>query len=205
MEIKGKVVDIIGRRIFDGIITVRGGKIDSVKESPEDYINYILPGFVDSHVHIESSMLTPTQFSKLVVPRGTVAVVTDPHEIANVMGVEGVDYMIEDAKRTPLKCFFGAPSCVPATSFETSGAVLGSNEIGNLLKREDIWFLSEMMNYPGVINKDAEVWSKIKAAQLSGKRIDGHAPGLMGDDLKKYAAGGITTDHECMTIQQAKE
>lgn len=203
MEITGKIVDVIGRKIYNGILTVENGKIESISESPENYSSYILPGLVDSHVHIESSMLTPTQFSKLVVPRGTVAVVTDPHEIANVMGVEGVDYMIEDAKHTPLKCFFGAPSCVPATVFETSGAVIDSIEIGDLLKREDIWFLSEMMNFPGVINKDTEVWGKIAAAQNSGKRIDGHAPGLMGDDLKMYAAAGITSDHECVTIQEA--
>ncbi len=203
MEVKGKIVDIINRKVYNGIVSVSNGNIESIKESKQNYTNYILPGLVDSHVHIESSMLTPTQFSKLVVPRGTVAVVTDPHEIANVMGVAGVDYMIEDGKHTPLKCFFGAPSCVPATSFETSGAVINSLEIGDLLKREDIWFLSEMMNFPGVINKDGEVWGKIAAAQLSGKRIDGHAPGLMGADLEKYAEGGITTDHECMTIQEA--
>lgn len=203
MEVKGRIVDIINSKIYNGIVSIADGKIESIIESIEDYEVYILPGLVDSHVHIESSMLTPTQFSKLVVPRGTVAVVTDPHEIANVMGVKGVDYMIEDAMHTPLKCFFGAPSCVPATSFETSGASIGAIEIGNLLKREDIWFLSEMMNFPGVINKDDEVWDKINAAQLSGKRIDGHAPGLRGEQLKRYASGGITTDHECMTIQEA--
>jgi len=203
MEIKGKIVDIINSKIYSGIVSIANGKIESIRESKKDYKVYILPGLVDSHIHIESSMLTPTQFSKLVVPRGTVAVVTDPHEIANVMGVKGVDYMIEDAEHTPLKCFFGAPSCVPATSFETSGAIIDSIEIADLLKREDIWFLSEMMNFPGVIKNDTEVGSKINAAQRLEKRIDGHAPGLMGDSLKKYASAGISTDHECMTIQEA--
>ena len=203
MDIKGKIVDITQRNIFNGIVTIEKGVISQIKRIDEECTGFILPGLVDGHVHIESSMLTPTQFSRLVVPRGTVAVVTDPHEIANVMGVEGVDYMIEDAKNTPLKCFFGAPSCVPATSFETSGAVIDAKMIGDLLNRDDIWFLSEMMNFPGVIHNDKEVWDKVKAAHACNKRIDGHAPGLMGDDLKKYTSAGISSDHECVSVQEA--
>ena len=203
MKIKGKIVDIIHRNIFNGIVSIEDGYINNIEEIEEECTNFILPGLVDSHVHIESSMLTPTQFSKLVVPRGTVAVVTDPHEIANVLGVKGVDYMIEDAKKTPLKCFFGAPSCVPATSFETSGATILSPEIDTLLQRDDIWFLSEMMNFPGVIYEDKEVWNKIKSAHKHGKRIDGHAPGLVGDDLKKYTKAGISSDHECVSVEEA--
>ena len=203
MELKGKIVDIINKEIFNGRITFKNGIISKIDKIEEECDCYILPGLVDSHVHIESSMLTPTQFSKLVVPRGTVAVVTDPHEIANVTGAKGLDYMIKDASKTPLKCFFGAPSCVPATSFETSGAVISSKEIEELLERDDIWFLSEMMNFPGVIYRDEEVWNKIKAAHKTGKKIDGHAPGVMGEDLKKYAGAGISTDHECVSVEEA--
>ncbi|SMO58669.1 Adenine deaminase [Saccharicrinis carchari] len=203
MRIQGKIVDIVNNKIYNGILVIDSGKIKKIEHADKEFTNYILPGLVDSHVHIESSMLTPSQFSKLVVPRGTVAVVTDPHEIANVMGVDGVDYMIEDARHTPLKCFFGAPSCVPATAFETSGGLINAEEVDNLLQREDIWFLSEMMNFPGVINRDNEVWRKIKSAHKAGKRIDGHAPGVVGEELKKYAAAGISSDHECMTVQEA--
>ncbi len=203
MTIKGKIVDIINHKIFNGVVKFSKGKILSIKEISEECNQFILPGLVDSHVHIESSMLTPTQFSKLVVPRGTVAVVTDPHEIANVVGVSGVDYMINDAKQTPLKCFFGAPSCVPATSFETSGAVISSKEIDQLLQRKEIICLSEMMNFPGVVYHDEEVWNKIKAAHKYNKPIDGHAPGLNGEDLIKYANAGISSDHECVTAQEA--
>ncbi|MGQ1785562.1 MULTISPECIES: adenine deaminase [unclassified Saccharicrinis] len=203
MHLKGRIVDIINREIFNGIITLKNGQVENIEKVGEEFSQYILPGLVDSHVHIESSMLTPSQFSKLVVPRGTVAVVSDPHEIANVMGVKGVDYMIRDSNNTPLKCFFGAPSCVPATSFETSGAAIGSDEVEGLLQREDIWFLSEMMNFPGVIYKDQEVWNKIDAAHKYRKKIDGHAPGLMGEDLKKYTDAGITSDHECVSVEEA--
>lgn len=203
MKLRGKIVDIINSKIYNGEVSFENGKITNIIKIEEECDSYILPGLIDSHVHIESSMLTPSQFSKLVVPRGTVAVVTDPHEIANVMGVDGVDYMINDASKTPLKCFFGAPSCVPATSFETSGAVISSKEIAQLLERNDIWFLSEMMNFPGVIYQDAEVWNKINAAHKAGKKIDGHAPGLVGEDLKKYTNAGISSDHECVSVEEA--
>ncbi|TLX77103.1 adenine deaminase [Labilibacter sediminis] len=203
MQVKGKIVDIINRVIFNGIVSVENSKIVRIEKVEQEFRNYILPGLIDAHVHIESSMLTPTQFSKLIVPRGTVAVVSDPHEIANVLGVKGVEYMIEDATKTPLKCFFGAPSCVPATSFETSGAFISSEQIRELLDRDDIYFLSEMMNFPGVVNKDKEVWNKIEAAHKVGKKVDGHAPGLVGEDLLKYTQAGITSDHECVTVNEA--
>ncbi|WP_282036237.1 adenine deaminase [Saccharicrinis aurantiacus] len=205
MIYEGNIIDVINSRIFKGRIEVKDGLVFKVEECDTVSDHYILPGLVDSHVHIESSMSTPSQFSKLVVPRGTVAVVTDPHEIANVLGIEGVDYMIKDAEQTPLKCFFGAPSCVPATPFESSGAVLNSDDIQKLLERDDIWFLSEMMNFPGVINQDEEVLSKIKAAHRRGKKIDGHAPGIVGEGLRKYAQAGISSDHECVSTEEAIE
>ncbi len=203
MTISGKIVDLFNNSIYNGIIEYDNNKIISIVKSDMEFSNYILPGLIDSHVHIESSMLTPRQFSKLVVPRGTVAVVTDPHEIANVMGVEGVEYMIQNSKGTPLKCFFGAPSCVPATSFETSGAVITSEDIEKLLQKDEVYALSEMMNFPGVIYEDKEVLKKIELAHQYGKKIDGHAPGLVGDDLIKYAQVGITTDHECVSTNEA--
>jgi adenine deaminase len=205
MVVSGKIVDILNRRIYNGDIVIKEGRIHSIEETSVEYSTFLLPGLIDSHVHIESSMLTPSQFSKLIVPRGTVAVISDPHEVANVLGVEGVEYMIEDAKKVPLKCFFGAPSCVPATSFETSGAVISSKEIKGLLERNDIWFLSEMMNFPGVVYRDEEVWAKLNYARLLNKRIDGHAPGLSGENLKQYCIAGITTDHECTTLKEAIE
>ncbi len=203
MKVQGKIVDLFNDTIFNGEIELINGKISSIKKKEENFSKYIIPGLVDSHVHIESSMLTPCQFSKLVVPRGTVAVVTDPHEIANVLGVDGVNYMINNSSFTPLKCFFGAPSCVPATNFETSGSVIDSLQVKRLLERDDIWFLSEMMNFPGVIYEDKEVMAKIAYAKRKKKQIDGHAPGLIGENLKKYAYAGISTDHECTTIDEA--
>jgi adenine deaminase len=166
-------------------------------------VQYILPGFIDSHVHIESSMLVPTEFARLATIHGTVATISDPHEIANVCGEAGVQYMIDNAKQTPFKFHFGAPSCVPATSFETAGAVIDSQGIERLINNPDIWYLAEVMNYPGVLFKDAEVIAKIEATKKAGKPIDGHAPGLRGDDAKNYAAAGITTDHECFTLEEA--
>jgi adenine deaminase len=166
---------------------------------------YILPGFVDSHIHIESSMLIPEKFAKIAVKHGTVAVVSDPHEIANVCGIDGINFMIENAKKADLKFFFGAPSCVPASQFETSGAIINSEQITSLLKRNDIYYLSEMMNFPGVINDDNEIQKKISAALIMKKNIDGHAPGLSKEQLSKYINSGITTDHECTTIEEAIE
>src|SRR5690606_36015141 len=167
--------------------------------------HYILPGFIDSHIHIESSMLVPSEFAKLAVTHGTVATVSDPHEIANVLGVEGVNFMIENGKKVPFKFNFGAPSCVPATTFETAGAEIGSEAIKLLLENSDIKYLTEMMNYPGVLFDDVEVMKKIALAKYYDKPIDGHAPGLRGNELTKYIDAGISTDHESFTYEEALE
>ncbi len=203
MKISGNIVDVRNRRIFSGEITVKDSEITNIEENNNQYDNYIMPGFINAHVHIESSMLSPSSFAHIAVKHGTVATISDPHEIANVLGIKGIDYMIDSANKVPFKVFFGAPSCVPATAFETSGAIIDAKEIEKLIQRDDIWYLSEMMNFPGVIYKDQEVHAKLKSAQKYNKPIDGHAPFLMGEDLKKYASGGITTDHECVTIEEA--
>ncbi len=201
--ISGKLVDIIGRRIFNAKLKIVNSKITEINESGDEYDDYILPGLIDSHVHIESSMLVPTSFARAAVKSGTVATVSDPHEIANVMGIDGVKYMIKNGKKTPFKFYFGAPSCVPATPFETSGAVIDSEGIKKLMASKDIYYLAEMMNFPGVIYNDEEVIKKIKHAHQANKPVDGHAPGLTGEDLEKYAAQNITTDHECTTVEEA--
>ncbi len=203
--LSGHIVDIIARRIFPGILHINSGRITQIQPYEDVENQYIIPGFVDAHIHIESSMMIPTEFARYSLTHGTVACVCDPHEIANVCGIEGVDFMIDNAKQSPMKFYFGAPSCVPSTSFETSGAILDAGEVAKLLQRDDIHFLSEMMNFPGVIQNNKQVHLKLDAAKQLGKSIDGHAPGLMGDDLIKYVAGGITTDHECMTIAEAEE
>ena len=204
-QISGQIVDLVNSRIFPGVVSVEGGKIVSVEERDVKEKQYIMPGFVDSHVHIESSMVVPSEFARMAVCHGTVATVSDPHEIANVMGVEGVKYMISNGKRVPFKFFFGAPSCVPATSFETSGFTLDAKAIEELMQMDDIHYLAEMMNWPGVVFGDAEVLKKIEAAKKVGKPIDGHAPAVTGDNIVKYAATGISTDHECFTIEEAEE
>jgi adenine deaminase len=206
MIIQGKFTDILNRRIFPAEIQISDKKIFSVRELntgetvPEQYI---CPGFIDSHVHIESSMLIPSEFARLAVVHGTVATVSDPHEIANVLGIQGVEFMIENGKKTPFHFYFGAPSCVPATSFETAGAVLRSDEVDELLSRPDIKYLSEMMNFPGVLQSDPEVMKKIASAKKYHKPVDGHAPGLRGEEARKYIRAGITTDHECFTAEEA--
>ncbi|MFZ2340194.1 MAG: adenine deaminase [Bacteroidales bacterium] len=205
MEIKGNLVDIHKREIYPARIVVNDGKIGQIIRYEHDEQGYILPGLIDSHIHIESSMLTPGSFAMTVVSRGTTAVVSDPHEIANVLGIRGVEYMIEDASKVPLRFYFGAPSCVPATSFESSGAVIDSEGVLDLLARPEVKYLSEMMNFPGIIYGDAEVLRKIDYARKAGKPVDGHAPGLTGDELKKYVSAGISTDHECTTIEEARE
>ncbi|MFI5196201.1 MAG: adenine deaminase [Chitinophagales bacterium] len=201
--ISGKLVDLFERRIYPAEVAVKNGIIKSVTEIASAEEQYILPGFIDAHIHIESSMLVPTAFAGLAVIHGTVATVSDPHEIANVNGREGVQYMIDNSKLSPFKFFFGAPSCVPATGFETAGATLDAKAVEELLHSPDIWYLSEMMNYPGVLHNDPEVMAKIAAAKRAGKPIDGHAPGLRGDTAATYAAAGITTDHECFTLDEA--
>jgi adenine deaminase len=206
--ITGNIVDIFNKQIFYGAITVEDGKILSIKTLPTinyqpSAFNYILPGFIDSHVHIESSMLVPSEFAKLAVVHGTIATISDPHEIANVCGMQGVQFMIDNGKTVPFKFHFGAPSCVPATIFETAGAVLNVNDVDALLQSDDIFYLSEMMNFPGVLNDDADVLKKIAASKKYNKPVDGHAPGLMGELAKKYIDAGITTDHECFTAAEA--
>lgn len=205
MILEGNIVDIPNRRIFKGKITIENGKIASIEEKDCETNQYILPGFVDAHIHIESSMLVPSEFAKIAVKNGTIATVSDPHEIANVLGVKGVEFMIENGKQTPFKFNFGAPSCVPATSFESAGSVIDSDDIKALMANPDIKYLAEMMNYPGVIYDDAEVLKKIEWAKYYNKPIDGHAPGLRGDDLTKYISAGITTDHECFTYEEGLE
>ena len=202
-EIKGQYIDIVGKRIYPAAIEVKDGIISSIQPIEEAPNKFILPGFIDSHVHIESSMLIPSAFAKLAVIHGTIGTISDPHEIANVCGVEGVHYMIDNGKKVPFHFFFGAPSCVPATTFETAGAVINSEEVAKLLENENIYYLSEMMNFPGVLFKEEEVLKKIKAAHAAGKPVDGHAPGLMGEDAKTYIESGISTDHECFTIEEA--
>jgi len=205
MQIQGQIVDIPNRRIFSGEITVENGKIISITEKAHNIKTYILPGFVDAHIHIESSMLVPSEFAKLAVLHGTVGTISDPHEIANVLGKDGVQYMIENGKQAPLKFHFGAPSCVPATFFETAGAVIDSEQIKELMASPDIYYLSEMMNYPGVLFDDEEVLKKITWAKHYNKPVDGHAPGLRGEPIKKYISAGISTDHECFTYDEAAE
>ncbi|WP_289046126.1 adenine deaminase [uncultured Olleya sp.] len=203
--IQGQIVDIQNQRIFSGEITIDSGKIQSITEKEHDVKHYILPGFVDAHIHIESSMLVPSEFAKIAVKHGTIATVSDPHEIANVLGVKGVEFMIENGKKTPFKFNFGAPSCVPATTFESAGAIIDSDDIKTLMANPDIKYLAEMMNYPGVLFDDAEVLKKIAWAKHYNKPVDGHAPGLRGDDVTKYINAGISTDHECFTYDEALE
>ena len=205
MQIQGQIVDIENKRIYSAEITVENGKITSITEKENNIKNYILPGFIDAHIHIESSMLVPSEFAKIAVLHGTVGTISDPHEIANVLGKDGVHYMIDNGKKVPLKFHFGAPSCVPATFFETAGAIIDSEQIKELMASPDIYYLSEMMNYPGVLFDDEEVLKKIAWAKHFNKPVDGHAPGLRGAPIEKYIAAGITTDHECFTYDEAAE
>ena len=205
MNVKGNIVDILNKRIFKGEVCIENGRISAIKEVNHKVENYILPGFIDAHIHIESSMVVPSEFAKIALIHGTVATVSDPHEIANVLGVKGVDFMIKNGKKVPLKFNFGAPSCVPATSFESAGAVINADDIQKMMANPDIKYLAEMMNYPGVLFDDEEVLQKIEYAKNNNKPIDGHAPGLRGDEVSKYIAAGISTDHECFTYEEALE
>ncbi|MBZ0202168.1 MAG: adenine deaminase [Ignavibacteria bacterium] len=212
MELSGNIVDVLNRKIFPGTITVEDGKINNVQRRGDD-INpslalgmagpFIMPGFIDSHVHVESSMLIPSEFARLTVLHGTVATVSDPHEIGNVLGIAGIRYMIDNGKKVPFKFYFGASSCVPATAFETAGAVIDAEGIRELFEKDGLKYLSEMMNYPGVLHGDAVVMDKIKIAHSLGRPVDGHAPGLKGDEAKNYITAGISTDHECFTLDEA--
>lgn len=204
-KISGNIVDVVAKRIFKGTVHITNGKIVKIIEESVSENHYIIPGFVDAHVHIESSMLIPSEFARLAVCHGSVATISDPHEIGNVLGVNGVKYMITNGQKTPFKFHFGAPSCVPATTFETAGAEITVDDVTELLALPEIHYLTEMMNFPGVLFDDPMVLAKIQAAKNSGKPIDGHAPGLMGADLEKYIKVGITTDHECFTKSEALE
>ena len=204
-DISGNIVDILEGETYPGTLLISGGKITDIIRNSERYDTFLIPGFIDAHVHIESSMLVPSEFARIAALHGTVACVSDPHEIANVLGIEGVRYMIENARSVPVGFYFGAPSCVPATEFETGGAVIRSEEIEELLKMEEIHYLAEAMNFPGVIHGNAAVTEKIRITRKYGKPIDGHAPGLRGDELQKYIGAGITTDHETLSREEAVE
>jgi adenine deaminase len=204
--ISGRIVDLFNRTEYPGTVDFAGGVIRRIRRDPRPLgPGLIMPGLVDAHIHIESSMLPPVEFARLAVVHGTVATVSDPHEIANVLGLAGVDYMIAEGRRTPFKFYFGAPSCVPATTFETAGATLDARSVARLLARKEIRYLAEVMNFPGVLSGDREVLAKIAAAKKLGKKVDGHAPGLRGAQAVAYAAAGITTDHECFTLAEAKD
>lgn len=204
-SLSGQYVDVLHRTIFPAELTISNGRIAAVKRLETAPQQYLLPGFIDAHIHIESSMLVPTEFARAAVVHGTVATVSDPHEIANVCGIEGIMYMLDNAAQSPMKFNFGAPSCVPATAFETAGAVIDAAAIETLMQREDIKYLAEMMNFPGVLHQDASVMTKIAAAHRHGKPVDGHAPGLRGEAARQYAAAGISTDHECVSLEEALE
>ncbi|WP_251980079.1 adenine deaminase [Salinibacter ruber] len=204
-SIAGRLVDLYARAIRPATVHVQDGVIERIEPAETVPERHLLPGFIDAHVHVESAMLPPSEFARAAVRHGTVGTVSDPHEIANVLGVEGVEYMIADGRPVPFHFAFGAPSCVPATPFETSGAELGPDAVSALLDRDDVPYLSEMMDYPGAIDGAPNVLAKIRAAQVRDKPVDGHAPGLRGDDVAQYAAAGIETDHECVSIEEARE
>lgn len=202
--ISGNIVDLVQRKIYPGTITVKNGIIASITPEPsKTYSQYLMPGFIDAHVHVESSMLVPSKFARLAVVHGTVATISDPHEIGNVLGIEGIRYMIQNGKKVPFHFYFGASSCVPATTFETAGATVTAEEIRKLFEEDGLKYLSEMMNYPGVLARDPLVMDKIEVAKKYGRPVDGHAPGLRGADAEHYIAAGISTDHECFTLEEA--
>ncbi|WP_162053791.1 adenine deaminase [Pontibacter pamirensis] len=202
-SISGRIINIHDQEIYEGTVHVSNGRISKIVREATAATDYILPGFVDAHVHIESSMLVPSEFARLAVPHGTVATVSDPHEIGNVLGLKGVEYMIENGNKVPFKFYFGAPSCVPATPFETAGAEITAADIEKLFQRDDIKYLAEMMNWPGTLQRAPDVMEKIALAQKYGKAVDGHAPGLRGEQARQYASVGISTDHECFTAEEA--
>ena len=205
-SVSGNLVDLFHKTIFPATVSIAGGRIANIQqEENQHYKRYILPGFVDAHVHIESSLLVPSEFARLAAVHGTVATVSDPHEIANVLGIRGIRFMVANAAKTPLEIAFGVPSCVPATSFETAGATLGTREIEELFEQEHLSYLSEMMNVPGVLAREPEVMDKIKIARQLRYSVDGHAPGLRGEEAYRYVSAGIATDHECFTLEEARD
>lgn len=203
MKISGTVVDILHRKLIKAEVQVQNGKIIDILPKEDVDNQVILPGFVDAHVHVESSMVVPSEFGRMAVVHGTVATVSDPHEIANVLGLPGVEFMIDNGNRVPFKFYFGAPSCVPATTFETAGATVNAEDIEALFKRDEVKYLAEMMNWPGVLNRDSEVMEKLALAKQYNKQVDGHAPGLRGEQAQQYCSAGISTDHECFTAGEA--
>ena len=207
MKLKANIIDIQNQKIYFGTVETSGNRISKIENLEPEKANepYLLPGFIDAHVHIESSMLPPTQFARLAVVHGTVGTVSDPHEIGNVLGIEGVKYMLEDAKQVPFKFCFGASPCVPATTFETAGATITPQDVETLLALDDIGYLAEVMNFPGVLSQDPDMMAKIALAKKYNKPIDGHSPGLRGESAKKYIENGISTDHECFTYEEAFE
>ena len=203
-RLEGIIIDVHARRRYPGVVTFDNGRITSVREDDSVLAtHWIMPGYVDAHVHVESSMLVPSEFARLAVVHGTVATVSDPHEIGNVCGIDGVRYMLDNGATVPFTFAFGAPSCVPATTFETAGAEITVDDISELFRDQRVRYLSEMMNWPGVLHEDATVMRKLDAARAAGRVIDGHAPGLRGEDARRYASFGITTDHECVTLDEA--
>ena len=205
MRVSGNIVDLFKGEIYPGTVEIQNGRISDIRRSKGKYHSFLLPGFVDAHVHVESSMLVPSEFARIAVTHGTIAAVSDPHEIANVLGVNGVRYMMENGRALPFTFSFGAPSCVPATVFETAGASISPGEVESLFKEDGVSYLSEMMNFPGVLFEDGEVMEKLKIARDLGKPIDGHAPGLRGESLRKYVAAGISTDHETFGYDEGAE
>ncbi len=203
--ISGNIVDVLRNEIFPGTLVIDGERIVDIQKNYERSSHYILPGFVDSHLHVESTLLVPSELARIVSVHGTIAIVSDPHEITNVLGTEGVKYMLEDSKRVPVRFYFGAPPCVPASEFETGGAVIGVEELEELFKLEEIKYLAEVMNFPAVINRDLEVIKKIELAKKYKKAIDGHAPKLRGLPLSQYISAGISTDHESLDRDEALE
>jgi adenine deaminase len=204
MQLKAQFVDIPNQKIYPVLLSLANSKIQNIEPiAPEAGLPFLMPGFIDAHVHVESAMLVPSEFARLAVVHGTVATISDPHEIANVCGMKGVDYMIENGKQVLFKFYFGAPSCVPATPFETAGGEINVEDIERLMSRPEIHYLAEMMNWPGTVNQDPVVMAKIKIAQKYSKPIDGHAPGLQGELAKKYVEAGPSTDHECFTYEEA--
>lgn len=205
-SVSGNLVDIFTGTVYPATVRVEDGLIAEIqRDENSSYSDYILPGFIDAHVHIESSLLVPDEFARMAVVHGTVACVSDPHEIANVLGIDGVRFMIGNAARTPFEIAFGVPSCVPATPFETAGAVIGLKEIEELFKEDGLSYLSEMMNFPGVLSGDKQVVEKIKIAAEGGYPVDGHAPGLLGEDARRYIDAGISTDHECLGPEEVRD
>jgi len=204
-RMSGNIVDIIEGKVYPGTLLVSDSRIRMITQEQESYREYLIPGFIDSHIHIESSMLTPSEFARIAAVHGTVGAVCDPHEIANIMGADGVSYMAEDGASVPFRFFWGAPSCVPATPFETSGARLDADQMRELFEKGKVGFLSEVMNVPGVLQGDPDLMAKLEVAKSFHKPIDGHAPGLRGDALKQYVGAGISTDHECVEYSEAME